>query len=435
MNPNITVLLSCGSFALMFAACLLRVIGTAQREIPSSAALRSTLYSISYLMTAISLFGMLLLMLTSGAIGMMGMLLAMLLFFTLFDAEVRIAGTRNRARQIELVWLLALAVKSGRPLADEIDAYAQGTWGKRHRLLVDLAQRLREGVPLTELAVPQGLLPHSAALQIHTGIVSSSLHDSLCGTALRATREFSDDHSNSENIGSALIYPSTVVPIAFVIVTYLMYYIIPKLKKIFDDFGTELPQPTLLLIQLSDSVIHYWYLFGLPLFYVPLGIFILCSLAHYSGWRVVLQSFLGRWFIRWHSPDVMRALAQSVSQGAPLDKALYSIAKHPGPLRLRERLAWAIDAIEDGSPNWQTLQAAGILRHSEAVVLETAENTGNLPWALETLATHLEHRTAFRLAAFSEILRPIILIGLSLVVGFIAFAMFLPLIKLLNDLS
>ena len=197
----------------MFAACLLRAIGTAQREIPSSAAIRSTFYSISYLLTAISLVGMLLLMLTSGAIGMMGLLLATLLCFTLFDAEVRIAGTRNRARQIELVWLLALAVKSGRPLADEIDAYAQGTWGKRHRLLVDLAQRLREGVPLTELAVPQGLMPHSAALQIHTGIISSSLHDSLRSTAVRATREFADDQTNSENIGSALIYPATVVPL------------------------------------------------------------------------------------------------------------------------------------------------------------------------------------------------------------------------------
>ena len=118
-----------------------------------------------------------------------------------------------------------------------------------------------------------------------------------------------------------------------------------------------------------------------------------------------------------------------------MDKALHSIAKHPGPLRLRERLGWAIDSIEEGSANWQTLQAAGILRHSEAVVLETAEETGNLPWALEMLATNMERRTAFRLAAFAEILRPVILIGMALVVGFIAFAMFLPLIKLLNDLS
>ena len=76
-----------------------------------------------------------------------------------------------------------------------------------------------------------------------------------------------------------------------------------------------------------------------------------------------------------------------------------------------------------------------VVKHSETLVLETAEQTGNLPWALETLATNLERRSAFRVSAFMEFARPILLIGMSLIVGFVAFAMFLPLVKLLNDLS
>ena len=434
MDPSITFVLSCGPFAILIVACLLRAISAAQPEVTASGDRRRMMNYISYILTIIAIIGMVFLTLTSGAVGFVGLLLAIFLAFLMADVEIRIAGARDRARQVEFVWLLALAVKSGRPLSDEIEAYAQGTWGRRHRLLVDMAERLRNGVPLTELAVPQGLLPRSAAMQIHAGVVSANLQSTLRKTALRVTRELIDD-DESVNSGGALIYPAAMIPIACLIVGFLMYYIIPKFKRIFDDFGTELPQPTILLIQLSDAVVNFWYVFGRPLFYIPIIIFIFVSMAQYYGWRVMLQSVLGRWFIRWHTPDVMRALAQSVEQKIPLEQALNSIAKHPGPIRLRDRLAWAVESLQAGTPNWQTLQAAGLLKHSETLVLETAEQTGNLPWALETLATNLERRSAFRVSAFMEFARPILLIGMSLIVGFVAFAMFLPLVKLLNDLS
>lgn len=287
---------------------------------------------------------------------------------------------------------------------------------------------------MTELAVPQGLLPRSAAMLISAGIASSSLEDSLRKTAVRATLELSDDDESSI-AGGGLIYCAAIVPIAFLIVSFVMYYIIPKFKKIFDDFGTELPQITILLIQISDAIVNFWFLFGLPLFYIPLLMFVFVTMAEYYGWRVLLQSILGRWFIRWHSPDVMRSLAQSIGQNIPVDQALLAISKHPGPLRLRDRLAWAIDHLRSGSPIWQTLQRAGFLRHYETLVLESAEDTGNLPWALETLANNMERRVSFRLQAILEILRPILLIGISILVGFVIIALFMPLIKLLNDLS
>ena len=434
MDPSIAFVLSCGPFATLIVACLLRVISAAQPEVTASGDRRRMLNFISYILTVVALFGMVFLMFTSGAVGFIGLLLAIFLVFLMADAEIRIAGAKSRARQVEFVWLLALAVKSGRSLPDEIEAYAQGTWGRRHRLLMDMAERLRNGVPLTELAVPQGLLSRSAAMQIHAGVVSSSLDSSLHNTAIRVTRELTYD-DESGNAGGALIYPAAMIPIACLIVGFLMYYIIPKFKKIFDDFGTALPQPTILLIQISDTVVNFWYVFGLPLFYIPIVIFIFVSMAQYYGWRVMLQSVLGGWFIRWYTPDVMRALSQSVAQKIPLDHALNSIAKHPGPIRLRDRLAWAVESLQSGSPSWQTLQTAGLLRHSETLVLETAEQTGNLPWALETLATNMERRSAFRVSAIMEFVRPILLIGMSLIVGFIAFAMFLPLVKLLNDLS
>ncbi|HEY0981627.1 MULTISPECIES: type II secretion system F family protein [unclassified Schlesneria] len=424
-----------GPFALLFASIVVRVISAVQPEGRASAARRSMLNQLSYVLMAIAIGGLVFLTFAGYAIGFFGLLIGLVVCVSLITTDLRVASARARANQVEFLWLLALAVRSGRPLADEIEAYAKGTDGRRHRILMDLTNRLREGIPLTELAVPQGLLPRSAALQIHCGVTSATLHDTLRATAVRVTKELTDDEDEAGNIASAMIYPSLIVPITCLIVAFLMYQVIPKFGRIFADFGTELPTPTVLLIQISRTVSDYWYLYLAPLFYVPLGILILSCVGQYYGWRVVLQSLLGHWFIRWHSPDVLRAAALCVNQGTPLDKALHSIAKHPGPLRLRQRLAWAIDTLQEGAPQWQTLQRAGIVTYSEAVVLETAENSGNLSWAMDMVASQMEQRTAFRLAALTEILRPIVLLAVALSVAMVVICIFLPLIKLLNDLS
>lgn len=423
-----------GPFVVLICSSLTRLMATMQPDTAWGGKRKKRLVFASYLLTAIAVFGMVFLLFVSPGIGTVGICSLGFFLFLAMDAEVRLAGARNRARQVELLWILTIAVKSGRPLADEIENYAQGSSGRRYHQLMGMAERLREGVPLTELAVPQGLIPRAASMQVAAGVASSRLHSSLLDSAVRATRELSDDDEASISNG-ALVYPAAVVPITALILGFLMYYIIPKFKKIFDDFGTELPQPTILMIRVSDAIVNYWYIFALPLFYLPVIVFAVVTLTDYYGRRQVFQSFLGRWFIRWHSPDVLRSLSTSIQREMPIDAALLVISRFPGPSLLREKLAWAVEEIQSGHPTWQTLQAAGIIRHFETILLETAEQAGNLPWVMETIATNMERRFLFRLLAALEVLRPVILIGLSVIIGFIAFAMFLPLIKLLNDLS
>src|SRR5437868_10378185 len=57
----------------------------------------------------------------------------------------------------------------------------------------------------------------------------------------------------------AMVYPCVVILVAVLILTFIMIYIIPKFKKIFQDFGFSLPWMTLKLIEISDWVATYWY--------------------------------------------------------------------------------------------------------------------------------------------------------------------------------
>ncbi len=429
------ILHTCGPFALLILGVLLRLIATTRPETSWSGSQRSALIMVSYMVTAIALLGMFFLLFVQPLLGIIGMVLAGLLTVTIIETEIRFAGLRNRSRQAELLWVLAVAVRSGRPLPDEIESYARGVWGKRHRLLTEMADRLREGQSLTEVVVPQGLLPASAAMQIHAGIVSQSFPEALMQTAERVTEELADDQE-PDFPGAGLAYPAALIVVISLIVAFLMYWIIPKFKKIFDDFGTELPDATLWLIRCADVTVNYWYILGLPaFFYVPVAICVFVGMAEYYGWTVLLQSILGRWFVRWHTPDILRALSQSVIRELPIDQGLLPIIRFAGPLKLRRQLTVAADAIEDGAASWQSLEAVGVLKSSESVILESAQRIGNLPWAMETVADNIERRRAFRLKVLLEFLQPMMLIPVGILVGLIAWAFFLPLIKLLTDLS
>ena len=61
-------------------------------------------------------------------------------------------------------------------------------------------------------------------------------------------------------IKSALMYPITVLIVAFVVVSVIMIFVVPSFKQVFASFGGELPGPTLLVIAMSEFFVKYWFI-------------------------------------------------------------------------------------------------------------------------------------------------------------------------------
>ena len=61
-------------------------------------------------------------------------------------------------------------------------------------------------------------------------------------------------------IKSALFYPISVIVVAIVVVWIIMIFVIPSFKKVFSNFGADLPAPTLIVIAMSEFVVAWWWL-------------------------------------------------------------------------------------------------------------------------------------------------------------------------------
>lgn len=344
-------------------------------------------------------------------------------------------GNQYRVRQGSLLWLLAIAVDKGLPLPDEIEAYAKNLRGRPRRRAATLANLLRDGTSLPHaLDSLPGLVPSSAALAAHVGAQSGTLPQALRDAAVHFTAQQRERATRTSSLGGFLFYMGTLLMVAPLIVGFLMYWIIPKFKKIFAGFGVEMPQVTIALIQVSDAVADYFYLF-VPFLLVPIGILALSSGAYYWGGDSLMLRSIQGWLFRIDTPSILRNLARVISANQPLVAGVKEMAafhRHP---RVRVRLLAVVGEIERGNDCWGALLAARFIRNREWALLKSAERVGNLPWALRLIADGIERRQTYRLLAWAEILQPaVVLIG-GCCVFFIFVAMFMPLVKLINDLS
>ncbi len=77
----------------------------------------------------------------------------------------------------------------------------------------------------------------------------------------------------------------------------------------------------------------------------------------------------------------------------------------------------------------------GFLKPRETAFLESATRTRHLDWALLHLSRTIERRRDRWAQALARGIQPVMALCIGLLVGFICVALFLPLVKLVADLS
>lgn len=338
----------------------------------------------------------------------------------------RAAASRRGA----LLWVLAIAVEKQLPLVPVLEAFADDSRGLWRTRTLELAAALRSGVSLPDaLQELPGVVPNSAVLAARVGAESGTL-----GPALRVAAEtftLRQEVSLTAPRG-VLVYLFVLSNVLLIVLTFLMVAIIPKFRVIFADFNTELPSLTLTLIGVVDAISTYIFLFIPFLFilYAASVVAFFLSVTSFEG-----RSLLARVIPGMAAPDVLRSLAVVIRAGRPLGSALSSLVTHHPDRSIRRRLFGVEKEVRSGGEIWHSLAQSGLIRAADASVLASAQRAGNLPWALTGIAGNIERRTAFRLQALLEFVRPVALLVFGLAVGVVVVGMFLPLLKLVNDLT
>ncbi|MBW3539486.1 MAG: type II secretion system F family protein [Planctomycetes bacterium] len=340
---------------------------------------------------------------------------------------------RRRRRQATVLWLLTVAVDKELPLVEELEAYAASIKGRHKGDIEHLADMLTAGEPLPDaMAFARRLFPRDAVLAAQMGRHGRPLAEALRSAAVRHMHRRSTRRWGPASISAAVLYLWGVATVLASIMTFTNYYIMPKFKRIFEDFDTELPSSTWELIAFVDT----WYgVLGL----VSLGLFVVLGLAATTllrGWSEIdVPHWAGRWLKRLDTPGLLRNLALSVRAGRPMDRTLAIVGEFHPRRTIRQAASRARVDCEAGDPWWEVLRDYGLIGDREAELLRGAADSGNLSWALDELAETIAARQFYRWASAYEVVHPLLVVALGVAVFFVARAYFEPLVVVINNLS
>lgn len=244
--------------------------------------------------------------------------------------------------------------------------------------------------------------------------------------------------SLKKRVQGAMIYPIAVIVVATAIVTGIMIFIIPKFKKIFDDFGSKLPWMTEMLIAASDFISQYWYL----LFAVPVAVWLFVKIVkknrtgeYICDWIALRIPVLGKIVRKAIIARISRTLGTLIASGVPILDALIIARDTAGNAVFRRAFEHIYAAIREGEPMAVPLKETRIADDIVVNMVDVGEETGALDTMLYKIADVYDEEVRVLVDGMIKLIEPLITVVLGLFVGFIVIALFLPLIQLLNDLA
>lgn len=244
--------------------------------------------------------------------------------------------------------------------------------------------------------------------------------------------------SLKRKVQGAMIYPVAVITVATLIVGFIMYYIIPKFKAIFLGFGTELPGITLMLINMSDIVVNYFYLFPA----IPIAFWLIIKIIRKNktgefviDWLSLKIPLMGQILSKSIVARTMRTLGTLVSSGVPILEGLTIARDTSGNAVFRKAFDNVYAAIREGESIATPLREARIVDDIVVNMIDVGEETGALDNMMYKIADVYDEEVSVLVEGLVNLLEPLMVVILGFIVGFIVIALFMPLVKLLNDLS
>ncbi len=301
--------------------------------------------------------------------------------------------------------------------------------------LIGVIEDIEGGSTLSEAMAKQP----KAFDDLYVNMVKAGEAGGALEVILQRLAEFKERaQSLKRKVIGAMIYPAAVITVAIAIVSGIMIFIIPKFKKIFLGFDVELPDITIMLLNASDWFATYWWV----LILAPVAFVLMIKLikknktgAFVIDWIALKIPLMGTILQKSTIARTMRTLGTLIASGVPILEAL-TIARDTAGNNVFKRAFDNIhSAIREGESIAVPLREARIVDDIVVNMVDVGEETGALDTMMYKVAEVYDEEVAVAVDGLISMLEPIMVVVLGLIVGFIVIALFMPLVKLLNELS
>jgi type IV pilus assembly protein PilC len=328
---------------------------------------------------------------------------------------------------------LATMVDAGISIVQALQALGEQAPNKAMRdVIKDVCTRVESGESFSE-----SLQKHPKTFnKLYVAMVSSGEKGGLLAEILARLATYLESNERiRKKVKSALMYPIMVTLAAIGITVFLLVKVIPVFSEVYQGFGAKLPAPTQMLINLSDLVRHYFFVFAVAF------------AALIWAWLYFIKTKPGRDF--WDKQRIKlpifgpiahkiclarftRTLSSLVRSGVPILEVLQIVSQTVGNTVMEKAIKTASTDIEHGEGISQALGKHQVFPSMIIRMMSAGEQTGNIDTMLERVSNFLDEEIETTLAGLMSLLEPLMIVFLGVLVGGMVICMYMPIFNLGN---
>jgi len=276
--------------------------------------------------------------------------------------------------------------------------------------------------------------------QLYTSMVKSGESGGVLDEVLERISSYLESvQALRRKVRTAMAYPAVVSFVAIGIVIFLLTFVIPAFKEVFESFGARLPLPTQILINISDLLRIYlpWILLAGVIIFFILRLLVTKTekgRITFDGLCLRIPIF-GVLFRKVAVSRFARTLGTLVRSGVSILEALEIVAKTSGNKIVELAVMGARSSIREGERITDPLRECGVFPPMVIQMVAVGEETGALDSMLMKVADYYDREVDMAVSALASLIEPLLIVVLGVVVGTIVICMYLPIFMMSSIIS
>jgi type IV pilus assembly protein PilC len=243
----------------------------------------------------------------------------------------------------------------------------------------------------------------------------------------------------ARKVKGAMVYPTTVLVVAIGVVVLLLVKVIPTFEKMFADFGSDLPGPTQIVVNISHFM-QEWIGLAMAGGTIAVISFLQARKRSYKFRRATDALFLrtpifGSLLRKVAVARFTRTLGTMIASGVPILDGLEIVSRTAGNVIIEEALSQVRSAISEGRTIAEPLAESGVFPGMVVQMIAVGEETGAMETMLGKIADFYDDEVDTAVDALTAMLEPIMMVGLGGTVGSMLVAMYLPIFKIAETIN
>jgi len=241
-------------------------------------------------------------------------------------------------------------------------------------------------------------------------------------------------------VKGALAYPVAILVVAILVLLLVFAFVIPKFKQVFTTIGEgNLHWTTELVMGIGDHLKVWWWSYLLvAVLILALHRMLMAKVDGYRRFMHKLSLHLPLFGGLVHKSLVARfarTFGTLIQSGVPHLEALDILHASTNNVHMKDAVGDVQESIREGAGFAVPMGESGIFDDIVVNMVDVGEQTGELDSMLTKVADRYEIEVDQTVDTTFKLIEPILLVVMAVAVGFIVFALFMPLLTMMQQMS